>query len=83
VESLPTGSPALAPQEPAKKVLLAWQKAGCPSDALPPREAFCILQTPGASEEMFSARLINLTLTHLSLSAPAQRTGVASRVAAA
>ena len=72
--------PALAPQEPAKKVLLAWQKAGCPSNALPPREAFCILQTPDAGEQMFPACLPNLTAPCLSLSAPAQRSAAVWRV---
>ncbi|KAI3429769.1 hypothetical protein D9Q98_010082 [Chlorella vulgaris] len=39
-------------QEPAKQTLIAWQHAGCPADALPPREAFCILQTPTAVEAL-------------------------------
>lgn len=37
-------------QEPPKKELLAWHKAGCPADAAPARQAFCILQTPQTGE---------------------------------
>lgn len=80
VKSLPSLPTRAGPQEPAKKVLLAWQKAGCPSNALPPREAFCILQTPDAGEQMFPACLPNLTAPCLSLSAPAQRSAAVWRV---
>ncbi|KAL4418888.1 hypothetical protein ABPG77_010057, partial [Micractinium sp. CCAP 211/92] len=37
-------------KEPLKKELLAWYKAGCPAEEAPPRQAFCILQTPAAVE---------------------------------
>lgn len=41
---------AITLREPAKRALLAWQKAGSPEDGAPPREAFCVLQTPGCGE---------------------------------
>jgi hypothetical protein len=42
---------AITLREPAKRALLAWQKAGSPEDGAPPREAFCVLQTPGCGEQ--------------------------------